>query len=295
MKNIQPDIIKNLATQTQQELLRILPLMERLERIKSKIKVEELNNNKIKKTENRQALFEAYEIIQKIRFLLTNEELMYHLYVVTQDSAQGIEIGSARLGEFIGYEQSQIRIIESKVKAALQETKLKIKSADLFQAHYQQILNSMKRETRSYTVWRPSEKDRNRYNLYQKKGNQVPQVYNQGHIVEALDAVDQNNRLWRHLFFKELQLDSVSGFKGGDNAMIQVKANHARLMRYSTIINGIDKVLQIKENIQNKKYAETLIKDLFFSNASINQQVEEKIDNFITKLENELSKPLEKV
>jgi len=54
-------------------------------------------------------------------------------------------------------------------------------------------------------------------------------------------------------FFRLLKLDSKKGFKGGDVGLMQVKANQARLMRYNTIKNTCNELLQALDLLQKNK------------------------------------------
>lgn len=169
----------------------------------------------------------------------------------------------------------------------------------LFNAHYNQILKSMSpAKTSGYFV--PSEEKRNRYGLFQQKelakGHRVPAIFNKGHLIESLDAVDHKNRLWQHHFYQNLQLDTVSGFQGGDNLMVQVKFKDARLMEFITIINGIDNVLQIQSLIESgseKDVIKQAIKSMFFAGNGA-EKFSVSIDKFITQLQDELLDPIEK-
>ena len=87
-----------------------------------------------------------------------------------------------------------------------------------------------------------------------------------------------------------LSYDSVSGFKGGDDKMLQIKANSARLMRYTSIMNAINQVLNIRAAIasgQDKPEVARMVRDLYENsgaNNSVNQITDEQIDKIVNDL-----------
>jgi hypothetical protein len=96
-----------------------------------------------------------------------------------------------------------------------------------------------------------------------KQGENMIVTYNRGHIIEAVDKImvskgvddiDKGLPFNDKIFYKYLKGDTVSGFKGGDTyseaangaiVQTQLKANAARLMRYSSIVNALNSVITI--------------------------------------------------
>lgn len=244
--------------------------------------------------------FRAYIIIQKIRQYITGETLGYHLYVRNPKDNQIYLINienSDSLEKYIIFNKTDISISETALLKQIDKIN-EVDYLELFNYHFQSILNSMvERKASSYTVWQVHRNIAQKYSLWKNGTKNNPGVFNQGHIIEALDAIDQKEQNWKDLFYKNLVLESISGFKGGDNGMIQVKFGSARLMEYITIFNAIKRVLKIKELMEaehiQKAEIRKRIKSLFFqSNAS--EEIDNIINDFIDKTANKTIQPLEK-
>lgn len=301
------EIVQIESDETQKILvLSLSPYFKRLRAIKDQIKVHQNIVHTDKNTyysmeaedeQSKELLFEAYEIIQQIRYIITGEQLQYHLFIQTKNGIEGIEIGSTDLRSVTSLgRKDKFAILEGEVKKILEKNdNRKIQYLQLFNNHYNQIMNSMSSaKTSGYFI--PPKEKRDRYNLYQKDRPTTPAIFNKGHIIESLDAIDHTRRLWQHYFYQNLALDNISGFQGGDNLMIQVKFKDARLMEFITIVNGINDVLNIQALIESgseKNVIKQAISTMFFAgNAAA--QFSANIDKFIEQLERELVQPLEK-
>lgn len=214
-------------------------------------------------------LFEAYEIIQMIRTRLTGQRLDYRLYITADGegvnaTARYIDVANAvDLFQYIGLNSKEISITASRVQAEIKrrENIPQNYQQQWFEAKYATVLNHFRhpgygegKETffvlKIPTVFPQPPHPR-------KKSNNQNVVYTRGHIIEALDSTyrqyyspllepnQSSDSEFITLFGHELGYDSVSGFKGGDIAMTQIKANAARLMRYTSIMNAINKILII--------------------------------------------------
>lgn len=248
--------------------------------------------------EQRLLLLQAYEKIQQLREYLTGETLSYHLYATTKDGRiyqTTIPQEGKALEDFFILGKREISLRVSQVKKMVEDDK----KAEKLQKQWNQIRGWFVHPTAgSYanSLW-ISQK---RQILRRRDANPPPpkkgstQVFNLGHLIEALDAANaqippENN--FENLFYQALEYDSVSGFKGGDNGMVQVKANAARLMRYSSIMNALDSICALEHNLTNSTEAMNIIKNLYFS-SNTSPEIEQKINDFIEKLGDELLKAL---
>lgn len=242
-------------------------------------------NNESEK--ERELLFRAYEIIQQIRQILTGEELTYNLYITDNDEVKRVSIPGSQLSNFISLNKKELSINANAVKTAAEAV------GEAFQKTWRDVMGEFRHPSRG--------KSRNslylapiarvyQYGLLQANGKHS--VFNKGHIIEALDAVSPESENWLEDFYSNLSLDSVSGFQGGDNAMRQVKANSARLMRYTSVKRALDSILSIEHILySNPTQAKAEIKKLFYSSGAIktaNDQIDKTIDKFVDKLLTEL-------
>lgn len=269
-------------------------------------------------------LFEAYEIIQLIRARLTNQQLTYRLYITAENaegvspSAQYIDVANAvDLFQYLGLNSKEISITASKVQAEIGniEDKEKDSQRNWFEAKYATVLNLFRHPSdgtspESFFVLKiPTVLPQPPHPREKKNGQNV--VYTRGHIIEALDAVyrqhyslisesDQPSESeFINLFGHELGYDNVSGFKGGDTGMVQIKANAARLMRYTTIMNAISRVLIVYNLIANPGSKGLLMSEIsqkihrLYSNSRAKNEVskisDKMIDDFVNKILSELN------
>lgn len=267
-------------------------------------------------------LFEAYEIIQIIRMKLTGQHLNYRLYITTDGddvnaTAQYIDIANTvDLFQYLGLNSKEISITASKVQAEIKkrENIPQDYQRQWFEAKYATVLNYFRhpdngeqKETffvlKIPTVFPQPPHPR-------KKSNNQNVVYTRGHIIEALDSTyrqyyspllepnQSDESEFITLFGQELGYDNVSGFKGGDIAMTQIKANKARLMRYTSIMNAINKILVIYDLIANPSSKGILMSVIskkihqLYSNSRARNEVSKisdtMIDNFVNKILTEL-------
>ena len=254
-------------------------------------------------TEEREVLFEAYELIQQLRMRLTGDELNYRLYITEEidgiSQIKMVEVPPARLREFLpdNLGMREIDISASKIKAqattSFQENSILAQWNDIIhkfdhpsRGKYRKSIYIQTRDTVS------------QYGLITRKTSKRWAVFNQGHLIEALDKANTTQTPIRdkedliRIFFSYLQLDSNPGFKGGDNAMTQIKANSARLMRYTTILNALNTITDFYTMLQSStgdrtRVVETIKKLYFESNAdaAINDSQMKMINTFIDKVE----------
>lgn len=138
--------------------------------------------------------------------------------------------------------------------------------------------------------------------IYNKEGKTLYQAFNQGHLNEAYEATMQallaeypsdaiKDYMIFDRFFRLLKLDSKKGFKGGDVGLMQVKANQARLMRYNTIKNTCNELLQALDLLQkNKAEGRKKLEQMFLAeeskeNAAVGKIIDQSIDDLYKSLQ----------
>lgn len=307
------EINNDIKTQLQMSLQKILSIKQEMNvadmSVLAKMAAATMRNNPTF-TQNqihnaRQKLLTVYQEIQQIRTLITGQVLVYHLYITTPDNQiQGIEIGEAELARFIRYE-SDLRISTSAVQQAILECEKTDKTKLLVNQELQQVYNDvLKQEYHNTQSKKTTRKKQRYYYLKDSRNNKIIrqtktnkwQKFNLGHIGEALDKV-RSRLLLQHSstalndFFEELRVDSVSGFFGGDNAIInaQVKVNHAQLMAYSTIAKAADSLLKCinliaNDSVNGKQTAKSIITNLYGLNNNIDTTIDQHIDIFLNQL-----------
>ena len=185
-----------------------MSLFNELKEISDNLESEQSGINLLQKTvkktingiENR-----AYIIIQKIRQYITGETLGYHLYVRNPKDNQIYLINienSDSLEKYIIFNKTDISISETALLKQIDKIN-EVDYLELFNYHFQSILNSMvERKASSYTVWQVHRNIAQKYSLWKNGTKNNPGVFNQGHIIEALDAIDQKEQNWKDLFYK---------------------------------------------------------------------------------------------
>lgn len=303
-------------------------LFQRLEVIKTKI-TQEHQNGKIQmftfegrsKAENafqyarlntrksaqsdRELLYEAYEIIQAIREKMTGEVLTYRLFITTTDhQVKSIDVGARDLKSVLSLTGKEIDISVSKLKVYMEADKNKQRVDTSLTEKYRQLMPSSSGGyfEKAGNFWRVPSRSAPPLKMHKKPPPNDSQyvVYTKGHIIEAL-----NKAMTKYLaqvelgeeadpfissFADMLSYDSVSGFKGGDDKMLQIKANSARLMRYTSIMNAINQVLNIRLAIasgKEKSDIRHMVRELYENsgaNNSINQITDQQIDKIVDDL-----------
>lgn len=276
------------------------------------------NESEIIKTE-KLLLFEAYEIIQIIRQRLTGQKLDYRLYITSEGedgvsaTAEYIDVANAvDLFQFIGLNSKEISITASKVQAEI--TKIKNKNPNYYSGWFENKYATVLRHFRhpedgegkeTFFVLKIPTVFPNPPQPRKKPGSNQNVVYTRGHIIEALDSVyrskyspllekQESDSLFIKFFGEELGYDNVSGFKGGDNQMTQIKANSARLMRYTSIMNAINKVLVIYNLIANPGNKGIVMSEIskkiktFYSNSRAKNEISKVSDKMIEQFVDQL-------
>lgn len=208
--------------------------------------------------QQRELLFEAYELIQKFRFYLTSEKLSYRFYIATGDSLTYIDVDSSNLEDYVSFgDKRELKIVESRIKKEIAKQTKPSEDQKTMNEKWKDFLSKFKKKKQRNNNWYIYRDEKiKRYQVTDKTYNKnLPKpkseaVFNLGKIAEAFDIayyIDNKNPQIS-TFLTYLKGDSESAFTGGDRGMIQLKANQARLMRFSSIMNGINKVLFIFDN-----------------------------------------------
>lgn len=262
--------------------------------------LENIQARKVEGIETRQAYGLAYEAIQEIRAAFVGVDLKYHLYATIVDnetsSIDAIEVSQADIGKYFTYGSSTG--INVSIPKEFDKNLDRLKHMEIRQKLLELVMERTRkrkngRNTRyrilkegTATVWKKKERSKTALTSY-TLGHFSEAI--DGAISEALlnekDLSSLSDEELLHYFYNHLRSDSVSGFYGGDNSYenVQVKANQASLMRYSTIHKAIIEVEKIILEIEQKKSSMTdLIKGAFFSSKS--DSVDLKVDERINKI-----------
>lgn len=245
--------------------------------------------------DEKELLFQAYERIQNIRKALTGQELTYRLYA-TDPEKNGqlgfINVKASELKNFVNFSDKELSISQSKVLQAIRETTESQREIKAVSNLYQRV-TSEKMHVTSSSIQGYS-------GTYYMFNDGHGRKYTRGHIIEEIDKmifsgqqskldgmsaqgiIDFENNAFNK--FNHISIDSVSGFKGGDNEMVQIKANSARLMRYTSIMYTIDQLLEVgyrMEHAQGFTDKERIIDQLhqIFSDRS-GKNTKNSFDNF---------------
>lgn len=209
--------------------------------------------------QEKKLLFQAYEKIQNIRTALTGQELSYRLYA-TDPNNNGqlgfIDVKANELEKFIKFSDKELSISQNKVLKAIRENKNSQQELKTVSNLYQRITDS---EIGKMSIVNSSIQGYS--GTYYMFNDGHGKKYTRGHIIEEIDKMIfsgttskmagmsgqdiinfENNAFNK---FNSISRDSISGFKGGDNEMVQIKANSARLMRYTSIMYTIDQLLEV--------------------------------------------------
>lgn len=263
----------------------------------------------------RQLLVKGYLILQNFRAYLTKNIVDYRVYGEIINKGN-IEIGMISLTEedLIKYltVRSNHGIEESfnlgKInKTLLKQTKHSIAEIN-FLNHFTNLYNSiLTKDMQPSFAQGQFMATKNTVNFYGDNDSKTPpnlfkqdgryKSFTRGHIIEGLDIslyedsgiqtgmpiyIDYAN-VKRLFFTKNLNYDSVSGFKGGDNPFTntQIKSIGADLMDYSTIKKQIELLYNNISNVSTQTALEELLTQQFMDNTS--KTININIDNIINK------------
>lgn len=132
------------------------------------------------------------------------------------------------------------------------------------------------------------------------------QIFNKGHIIEALDtAISEiiandfqisDSLMEKYVFGKYLQLDSIKASQGADNNITKtsIKSGSADLYDFFTIRNQLEIIQQILNGGFDKEQSEKQIMKLFMHSSKYKngQEFQETADKAINKLFEEMDKSL---
>ena len=290
-------------------------LFQRLEVIKTKITQEHQNGKMQMFTfEGRGKAENAFQYarLNTRKSAQSDRELLYETYrlfiTTTDHQVKSIDVGARDLRSVLSLTGKEIDISVSKLKVYMEADKNKQRVDTSLTERYKQLMPSSSGGyfEKAGNFWRVPSRSAPPLKMHKKpppNDNQYV-VYTKGHIIEAL-----NKAMTKYLaqvelgeevdpfissFADMLSYDSVSGFKGGDDKMLQIKANSARLMRYTSIMNAINQVLNIRLAIANgreKSDVRHMVRELY-ENSGANNSVNQITDQQIDKIVNDLMKNL---
>lgn len=275
-------------------------------------------------------LYDAYETIQDLRQQMTGQQIKYRLYTSLgrkEDRHIGyVEVEGNQLHKFITQEATALRINESAVRQAIRKKESEMKAAKIGFASTKRTSDMIRYEKSTEAINKIYSgllnqniiESKSMSYIYTKKdgtqgqGTMRSLVYkgvntNQGEVIESIDKMifDGNGRLNRGIYSAgmdkfinhsikkfALEKDTVSGFKQGDNGLYQIKANKAQLMEYSTIMNALQDVLNLRERIFGEKsydIARQELIDLFSGQGNMSISKRKARDSITSMIKQEIS------
>ena len=132
----------------------------------------------------------------------------------------------------------------------------------------------------------------------------TPKMFNRGWIYQAFDAtimalMEQEEDITkvstqtfrREYFVNQLKFDNVTGFKGGDVGLNQIKSNMANLMNLKTLIKYLKIIEEILDpiNYTNKEELKLKILQEFSENNTITENANTILDTIVDRLLSSLS------
>lgn len=279
-----------------------------------------LKNNIVK---NRQLLIKAYLILQNFRNYLVGSLVNYRYYVEGNDGK--VSMVSLSEEELLKYlrpkkysEDFEIKfVLNGSLKSLAKSIKHTGQEED-FLNHFNNLYSSII-TTDMQPGWSQgrlivhsfiidqygNSKDKTPPNLWAKSGKY--KQFTKGHIFEGLDTSiyeagggpNEDNPSYnyalikRYFYTKNLDYDSVPGFKGGDNPFsnTQIKSGDADLIKYGTIIEQIKK-LHNAIQISDGPLLKEKLSDIFLDSTQkvadkfIDERVNELLKEIITNKQN---------
>lgn len=267
-------------------------------------------------TPKRQALAaRGYVLIFKFREWLLNEQLNYRYYYEdNQGNLHATEMTEANIMNFIRFGREGLQIDPTAAKGG-----------QLAAAEYDSLVNQYYQKYMSFGA--------DGKNAYVQKGNKYGflvrshimqlyenmnsglrakdgryQVFNKGHIIEALDTAISDivthdfeisdSLMETYVFGKHLQLDHIKASQGADNNFTKtsIKSGSADLYDFSTIRAQLEVIQQILNGGLNKEQAEEQIIKLFMHSSKYanGEEFQKTADIAINKLFDEMQKQFNK-
>lgn len=292
--DIYDTIGKIFGEDTQEKIsLDIALLKTEIQEIVNKIEFSKKNKGnvlRVKQGDRKKLIAEGYLLIFKVREYLLEESIDYRYYY--SDDKNGIahvtSFTEKEILKFMRFNKKAITLIENTLKERDADNEYDA----LLDLHYKNLMNCMQKSNRNQSFYIV------RRDIMDKYGQINPglilkdfqnqefskivsnlssyQQFNRGHIFEAMDnafseairfnRIQNYGLIEKRVFGKFLSYDGIEGLRGGDNemTMTQIKANAARFLKHTTIINDLKSIaslLELKQPDEIKKR----IKELFLT------------------------------
>ena len=232
----------------------------------------------------RQALAaRGYILIFKFREWLLNEKLNYRYYYTdSEGNIRSTEMTEANIMNFIRFGKQGIQINPSQAKQAASASEIYDKTLNQYYKQYMALEANgkgwyMQQASGGYGFLVRS-RIMNLYGIMNpglRKNDRQYQLFNKGHILEALDTAlsdivvhDQeitNNIMEAYVFGKHLQLDHIKASQGADNNFTKtsIKSGDADLYDFYTIRKQLEEIQKILNGNFDKEQAEKSVMRLF--------------------------------
>ena len=277
-------------------------LKNKIDLIIQKVKITKDNFIARNTREKEELIIEAYLIIFLLREFLLNEEIDYRYYYNTDDGqAKVISFSEKNILQFIHIGKTSLEVAASKLQKTVEDQKYQ----KLLNNHYKNLMAGVQdikgKDSKTFKVVHSYIMDKygmQNPGLKNKKDPRRYQLFNMGHIFEAMDIAfseainaDQISNfdfIERLMYGSYLYYDSIGGVKGGDNpiTMTQIKANSATFLDYSTILNILIEIQDMLNNNLDSKMLKDKIKALYIEETKYQDinACNEMIDNAVNKI-----------
>lgn len=289
IENIEKNIIKFFTEKSKQIVINdINALKKEVDLIIQKINLTKDNtiSRNTKWKENLMA--EGYLIVFKLRHFLLEEEIDYRYYYTTDEGkAKVFNFNEKDILNYMHFDANRIGVGAANIKKTLEDQSYQ----NLLDKHYDNLIagiqpaKKLKNEKTdddktSYKVvhsYIMRKYESSNPGLRKKDDNRYYQLFNMGHIYEAMDVAfseailnkreDDFDYIENLMYGKYLNYDNIAGTKGGDNAltMTQVKSNAAGFLKYFTILEALKEISKMLDPKISSTELEQRIRDLYIS------------------------------
>ena len=239
---------------------------------------------------------EGYWLIMNIRKKIKGETIRY--VIASEKSRIIYEVSEEQLLADL----SPINInevIESIQKGALNFSMSYSSSFKKAQGQLEdtKIIQELPKDTKGSTLWSRGYRVYQNVKDYIKKNPDIAKEFgltvNFGHFFEAYYYLGGNKKNRNVKNFNPLEfyaymrvlMNSTKFYQGGDYRNFQLKSNSATLTNFSTIRKGLQKILEILDENSTPAKKEKALKTFFSHKPQTRKMIQERVDDFIIKLE----------
>ena len=235
-------------------------------------------------TKNNSVAAEGYLLIFNFRQFLLNEEIDYRYYFY--DGKEGVNkavsFSEKDILKYIKFGSSAIQMNPTALKKEEIDKQYSAFAQHYFKLYTVPDVNDYMRlvTSKNYSGRIVRQAIMNKYGKanpkLHKEGSRKYQLFNRGHIYEAIDdaaaTIIQNEEdvsdeiMERYVFGKYLAYDNIKASRGGDNPITNtsIKSESADLYDYNTIKKQLEKIKYILDNgLISQEETSERIKDLF--------------------------------